>query len=114
MPERILSVIRVENLRERREIISFAALFVKVRSKIFSGRMPKFNRCEIRATMVLVLPVPALAIIRLCPNGAVAAVYCSAFRFVIFIPADVKNLIKKCAIVAKINNFSFKFAIKFG
>ena len=94
MPERILSVIRVENLRERREIISFAALFVNVRSKIFSGRMPKFNRCEIRATMVLVLPVPALAIIRLCPNGAVAAVYCSAFRFVIFIPADFKIWLK--------------------
>lgn len=29
--------------------------------------------------MVLVLPVPALAITRLCPAGAVAAAYCSVF-----------------------------------
>jgi len=53
---------------------------VKVRSKIFSGFTPKFKRCAMRATMVLVLPVPAEAMMRLCPNGAVAAVYCSLFN----------------------------------
>ena len=42
--------------------------------------MPKFSKCAMRATMVLVLPVPAEAMIRLCPAGAVAAVYCSLFR----------------------------------
>jgi len=46
---------------------------VKVRSKILDGSTPLCKRWAIRPTIVEVLPVPAEAMIRLCPKGAVAA-----------------------------------------
>jgi hypothetical protein len=44
------------------------------------GSTPEFKRWAIRPTMVEVFPVPAEAIIRLCPKGAVAAERCSSFN----------------------------------
>ena len=57
------------------------ALLVNVSSKISSGLICLSKSFAIRPTIVEVLPVPALAIMRLCPSSALQAILCSTLRF---------------------------------
>ena len=83
MPPQTVPSVRLPDspkaLRARRNISS-EALRVNLRSIIRPGSIPCETSQATRAARVLVLPVPAPAMVRTGPSPAVAARSCSGFR----------------------------------
>ncbi len=81
-----------------RSRISFAALLVKVSVKVLDAGIPKTSiRYTKRDTIVVVLPLPAPAKIRIGPSECLVAILCASFKFLniffIFLSHSYKSFI---------------------
>ena len=78
-----------------RRVISSAARRVKVRSRMRSGLAPDSTRCATRCASVLVLPVPAPAMISRGPDPNCAASCCRGFSVSMADPCDTSVTIPR-------------------